>query len=104
MSVVNLHLQNKTYQLSCEAGDEGRIEALAAQLNTRLQELAAHAPGSGETMQMVMLLLMLQDEVNEAATSSNTGSLPKDHERTVIQAMDSVSQYLENLAKQLANR
>lgn len=103
MSVVNLHIQNKVYQLSCEEGDEGRIEALAAQLNARLQELAAHAPGSSETMQMVMLMLMMQDEANEA-TTSNAGSLPKDHERTVIQAMDSVSQYLENLAKQLKNR
>ena len=103
MSVVNLHIQNKVYQLSCEAGDEGRIESLAAQLNTRLQELAAHAPGSSETMQMVMLMLMMQDELNEGATTQ-TGSLPKDHERTVSQAMDSVSQYLENLAKQLANR
>ena len=103
MSVVNLHIQNKVYQLSCEEGDEGRIEALAGQINTRLQELAAHAPGSSETMQMVMLMLMMQDEINEG-TTTQTSSLPKDHEKTVIQAMDSVSQYLENLAKQLKNR
>ena len=103
MPVLNLTIQSKIHQLSCEEGDEARIQALADQLNTRLSELAVHAPGSSETLQMVMLLLILQDEANEAPSGA-AAPLPKDHEKTMINALDTVSSYLENLAKQLENR
>ena len=103
MPVLNLTIQNKIHQLSCEEGDEARIQSLAEQLNGKLSELAAHAPGSSDTLLMIMLLLMLQDEANEG-TASPAGPLPRDHEKTMINALDTVSSYLENLAKQLQNR
>ena len=104
MPVLNLTIQNKIHQLSCEEGDEARITALAEQLNLRLTELAIHAPGSSETLLMVMLLLMLQDEVNDSHSNIRVEPLPRDHEKMMINALDTVSSYLENLAKQLENR
>ncbi len=104
MPVLDLTIQNKIHQLSCEEGDEARIQSLAAQLNARLAELAAHAPGSSETLQMVMLLLMLQDEANEGQSEVAVGPLSKDQEKTLIHALDTVSGYLEHLAKQLETR
>ena len=111
MPIVNLVVNKKSFQLSCDEGDEGRLEDLAAALNKRLNDIAVHAPGSGDSTLMVMAALMMQDELGDGTKTAEklessipSGSLPRDHERTVINALDSVSEYIENLALKLNQR
>lgn len=102
MPVVQIQILSKTYQLSCEEGDDGRIRSLSQQLQQRLQTLSTHAIGSSDALLMVMAMLMMQDELNEWENTPK--DLDEGGERALTQAIDRVSSRLEALAENLASR
>lgn len=111
MAVVDLVIGKKSYQLSCDDGNEPRLRKLAGDLDSKLKQIAASAPGAGDGMLLVMLALMLQDEVaelREKAPAHPSESIPngmsRDHERTVIEALDMVSEFVEHLANKVQSR
>lgn len=111
MAVVELYINKKSYQLSCDDGDEPRLKKLAAQLDAKLSDIAAATAGAGDHMQLLMLALMQQDELSELRdkapahpSEANLSGLPKDHERTVIEALDTVSEFVEHLASRIQPR
>lgn len=111
MAVVDLTIGKKSFQLACDDGDEPRLKRLAALVNARLDELTLHAPGSGDTTLLAMLALMMQDEISEVKdkvpehpSEAIPSGLPKDHERVVVEALDTVSEFVEHLASRLNAR
>lgn len=111
MAVVDLLIGKKSFQLSCDDGDEPRLKRLAGVVNQRLNDLSDHAPGSGDTTMLAMLALMLQDELTEAKEKAPEhpaeaipNALPRDHERVVVEALDTVSEFVEHLASRINAR
>lgn len=69
MSIVNVSIANKKYQIGCENGQEERLNELAKMLDLRAAEILDKIGPMPETMLLVTLCIVLADELNESGES-----------------------------------
>lgn len=65
MAEVSITLNNRSYDIACDAGQEGRIVDLAAYIDQRLQQIARSGGAYNEAHLLVLTTLVLADEVFE---------------------------------------
>ena len=66
MSIVNISIANKKYQIGCENGQEERLSNLAKMIDLRAREILDKIGPMPESMLLVTLCVVLADEVNTA--------------------------------------
>jgi cell division protein ZapA len=67
MPQVSINIANRTYELACGAGEEGRVHELAAYVDEKVSELRRQlAPGTPEVKLLVFAALLLAEESREA--------------------------------------
>ncbi len=105
MSVVNLTIRNNVYQIACDNGQEAHLEAIASKLNTRLNMLATALGKGNDSLLLVMVGLMMEDEIAELKKTMNR--LQEKHvqevDSAVAAAVDNIATYVETVAKNLEN-
>jgi cell division protein ZapA len=69
MSIVNISIANKKYQIGCENGQEGRLHELAKMLDVRAREILDKIGPMSESLMLVTLCIVLADELNTANES-----------------------------------
>jgi len=69
-SVVTIRLNGTPYQIGCGAGEEARIEELAAQIETVVQQLVGSVGQIGEARLLAMTALIFADRAQEPAAGS----------------------------------
>lgn len=115
MPVVDVTIGKRAYQLACDAGQEEHLQHLASGVDGRLQELSGLLEeGSSDALLLVMASLMLQDELNEVKekiVNGDAGVALRDAETqaqevdiAVCDAIDAISEYVENIADRLEKR
>ena len=67
MAHVNATIADRQYRLACEDGQEEHLQALAKNLDERIEELRKKFGEIGDTRLTVMAALMVADELSEAA-------------------------------------
>ena len=67
MAQVNATIAGRQYRLACEDGQEEHLQALAKNLDERIEELRKKFGEIGDTRLTVMAALMVADELSEAA-------------------------------------
>jgi cell division protein ZapA len=67
MAQVNATIADRQYRLACEDGQEEHLQALAKNLDERIEELRKRFGEIGDTRLTVMAALMVADELSEAA-------------------------------------
>jgi cell division protein ZapA len=65
MAQVSLQINGFGYMLGCGDGEEAHVLALAADLETRIDEIKAATGPSGEARLLLMAALMLADELHD---------------------------------------
>ena len=65
MSIMNLSIHGKEYQIACDDGQEAHLGALAQQFNERLSQIARSTGRIQESTLMVLGALMMADELHE---------------------------------------
>ena len=73
MGQVALRLNDRTYRLACEDGEEERLRELAAEVEGKLEELVSEFGNAGEARLLVMAALLLADDLLEARSVSGSG-------------------------------
>ena len=67
MPQVSIQIANRTYELACGAGEEQRVQELAAYVDEKITALRKQMPpGTPEVKLMVLTALVLADESREA--------------------------------------
>lgn len=66
MSVVSLEINERTYEVACEAGQEAHLRQLAQVMDERVRDLVASVGSVGEPRLLAMAGLMVADELHEA--------------------------------------
>lgn len=66
MAEVNITLNGRSYEIACDAGQEGRVVDLAAYIDQRLQGIARSGGAYNDAHLLVLTALVLADEVYEA--------------------------------------
>ena len=65
MPVVDVTIGKRTFQLSCEEGQENRLKGLAGSISERIKEIAVFADSSNDTVLLAMAALMAIGMVKE---------------------------------------
>jgi cell division protein ZapA len=66
MAQVSLSINNKTYLVACDDGQESHLATLGAMIDAHVRNLGGVDSSIGETRIMLMAALMLADELTEA--------------------------------------
>lgn len=65
MAQVTLRINGYAYTLGCQDGEEKHLEAMGAEVSTRIDGVRAAAGQSGEARMLVMASLLMADEIFE---------------------------------------
>lgn len=65
MSVVNLTIAGRRYDIGCEDGAEAQLRSLGELVDSRVRKVAAKG-GPGEARRILLAALMLADELTHA--------------------------------------
>ena len=98
MAQVNITVNNRTYQVACDDGQEAHLSRLGDYVNKRIDQLIASVGQVGESRLLVMVSLLLADELSDIHAQSS-GSEMKDENNSG--RLDETSVFLEKLASRL---
>ena len=107
-SVVTVRLNGQPYQMGCDPGQEAHIEALAASVDSILQQLADSVGQLGEARMLAMASLILADQTTQAGSPAPAPSAPVAaaapalDEEALAQRIEAAADQLKKLASQLA--
>jgi len=106
MPLVDIMLCGRKYSLSCEAGQEARLQELAEYVSGRLKELTDGGVTGSDTHLLVMTTILLadelfdlQDELEKARDQNGTG--PGFDQTQAATSIDSITRRIEELAVRL---
>jgi cell division protein ZapA len=104
MPSVEILINNRTYAIACDAGEEDRLRHLGSIINQRASQLGAAA---SETQRLLMVSLMLADELEEAqikaVKAANGAPAETDEERDLlIAAVEHLSERIDHIAASLS--
>jgi cell division protein ZapA len=73
VATVNIMVVGRTYEISCDEGQEDDVRALAAEVDRRAGELLRAVGQVGDARLLVMVGLMMADEIAELRRRDNGG-------------------------------
>ncbi|MHA1601196.1 MAG: cell division protein ZapA [Alphaproteobacteria bacterium] len=66
MAQVTLKINDRSYEMTCDDGQEDHLRKLAAHVDERMQELAESVGQVGEARLLIMASLLITDELYDA--------------------------------------
>jgi len=97
MSNVVVTINERTYDLTCNDGQEQHLRGLAADIARRVDELTKTVGQPGEGRLLLMVALLLADELADA--NAEIDRLQREHGRAPAIDEEAMAASLERLAK-----
>jgi cell division protein ZapA len=116
MASINATIAGRQFRLACEDGQEDHLQALARELDERIEGLRKKFGEIGDTRLTVMAALMVSDELSEAARNLRrmeeelvahqdarvvAADRAKAASEAVVGAFNSAAERLEGITKKL---
>jgi cell division protein ZapA len=97
---VAISLLNKDYLVTCDPGQEYRLQEIARFVNERLEHVASRAPANTtETRLFMLTCLMLADELMEVLQQTRQNA--REQEDLMVAAVDHLRQRIATIANQV---
>ena len=107
MGEVNINISGRNYGISCQDGQEQRVNDLGQYVDTRMKEIAKAGAAANETHLLVLTTLMLADEIfdhRENGTSASPAPQPEasnTNEAEVADAINTLATRIDQIAKRI---
>lgn len=108
MAEVSVVIHGKPYGISCDDGQERRVQELAKYVDARLREIASAGAASNESHLLVLTALVLSDEIFDArqtkavpATERYQDRLTEDDEEMIVEAINHLAARIDSVAERL---
>lgn len=72
MPLVNVMVNGRAYTIACDEGEEEHLKALAAEVDSKVQELLGSVGQVGDQRLILMAALLLADELHMATAQLET--------------------------------
>jgi len=72
MAQVTVKINGYTYGVGCEDGQEAHLQAMAAQVDARVESIKALGGNSGESRLLVLAALLMADELHDLRAEMET--------------------------------
>lgn len=110
MAQVTLKINDRSYEMTCDDGQEDHLRKLAEHVDERMQQLAGSVGQVGEARLLIMASLLITDELYDAYRQidvldgdSNNGAADNGAlEAEVAAALESGAERIEAMAARLA--
>jgi cell division protein ZapA len=111
MAEVTINLNGRSYEIACDAGQEGRVVDLAAYIDQRLSQIARSGAAYNDAHLLVLTSLVLADElfeIQEGAPRSAPKAAPavppqqnKEEEQALVSLLDKLTKRIDGIAQKL---
>lgn len=104
MAQVEVTINNRSYRIACDDGQDQHLTQLADYIDARIQELVATVGQVGDARLLVMASLLIADELSETLDTLHSKESKPDNSPTVdhvAQSMESLADRIERIAEQL---
>lgn len=98
MAQVDITINDRSYRIACDDGQDVHVTQLADYVNRRVQELVSSVGQVGDARLLVMASLLIADELSETQAALNGRERPQEDNSPTI---DHVAQTMENLADRI---
>jgi len=112
MAEVNITMNGRMYEISCDDGQEGRVVDLAAYIDQRLQQIARSGAAYNDAHLMVLTTLVLADELFEAreqlgqpakgrkaaAEPAPVAEMDAEEEKAIVKLLDKLTKRIDGIA------
>lgn len=109
MARVDIELNSRNYNITCEDGQEARLREIAAFVDAKMGALAQGKMGMSETQLLVLTALTMADqlfdlrsELAKARTGAATGGLDLGLEERYAAAVEALAKRVNAVASRLA--
>jgi cell division protein ZapA len=103
---VKIYINGRSYDISCDSGQEGRVVDLAAYIDQRLQQISRSGAAYNDAHLMVLTSLVLADELFD--TRDATGQKParpaapaaanKEDDIAVLRLLEQLTKRIDGIA------
>ena len=100
-TVVSVTLNGQSYQMGCDEGSEDHILALAADVDSRLQQLKSQAGQVPESWLLAIVSIMMADEVASASQSQPANS-PQIDTNAIAEKIEQAAMRINTITATLA--
>src|ERR1700744_4138186 len=73
MAQVTIRINGYAYTVGCKDGEEGHLQAMAGEVDRRIERIKAAAGQSGEARMLVMASLLMADDLFEMGKALRSG-------------------------------
>ncbi|MDR3436527.1 cell division protein ZapA [Telmatospirillum sp.] len=102
VATVNIMVVGRTYEISCDEGQEDDVQALAAEVDRRATELLRSVGQVGDARLLVMVCLMMADEIGELRRRDGSATTSQDElDATLSTRLDALTRTIEAIAERL---
>ena len=98
VAAVNIMVVGRTYEISCDEGQEDDVRALAAEVDRRATDLLRSVGQVGDSRLLVMVCLMMADEIGELKRQGLADSSQEDTDATLSIRLDALARQIEAIA------
>lgn len=105
MAEVTIYINGRSYDISCDNGQEGRIVDLASYIDQRLQQISRSGAAYNDAHLMVLTSLVLADELfdaREGTVAAPAAPAPRASGRGAVAAAVAVAPPVVNRDEELA--
>jgi cell division protein ZapA len=113
MAEVSISLNGRTYEIACDAGQEGRVVDLAAYIDQRLQGIARSGGAYNDAHLLVLTALVLADELYDAredearqryspkAPAASAPAPSKEEEQLLVRLLGDLAKRIDGIAQRV---
>ncbi len=112
MAEVKIFLNGRSYDIACDAGQEGHIVDLAAYVDQRVQALSRSGAAYNEAHLMALATLIVADELFAAregapaqkpakAAAQAQAAVSKDEEATILRVVETLTKRIDGIASKV---
>lgn len=104
MTVLNIEVNRRSYEVACEDGAEDQITRLSYELDKRVNELSKVVGTGNQSTLLVIASLQLLDELHEARNGSALTDVQAEIDTATSSTLNNVSSKVEALAMKLEKK
>jgi cell division protein ZapA len=98
MAQVDVTINDRSYRIACDDGQDVHVAQLADYIDRRVQELVSSVGQVGDARLLVMASLLIADELSETLSALNNKDRPP---VDTSPTMDHVAKTMEDLAERI---
>lgn len=104
MTVLNIEVNKREYEIACSDGEEDQIMRLSYELDKRIKELSKAVGTGNQSTLLVIAALQLLDELHESRQNNTGTDVSAEIATATSSTLSQVSSQIEDLAKKLEKK